>query len=130
MKFKDFDNNQDEIAVKIIKLISGEMILCRAPDCTGSMITIYCPMQVIQIDDDVSSGESSYVMSPWIPFAVDQTLELNKSAIILITDVYEEMANEYLDRVVEFMNGGVEEDEEPPAEPPILGLRQCTHQWK
>ena len=92
MRFKDFQQNKEAIAIRLIKLVSGESIICRAPDKRGTTLTIYCPMQVIEIATDLEDDESAYVMAPWIPFAADQTLKLNKTAIILITDVHEDMA--------------------------------------
>ena len=123
MRFKDFQQNKEAIAIRLIKLVSGESIICRAPDKRGTTLTIYCPMQVIEIATDLEDDESAYVMAPWIPFAADQTLKLNKTAIILITDVHEDMAQESLERVDVFVNG------DPVEELPLKMRRQCDHRW-
>jgi hypothetical protein len=127
MKFKDYQEHKEEISIRLIKLVSGESIICRAPECEGSLLTIFCPMQVTEISTtDLSTNESIYLMTPWIPFAVDQTLQLNKTTIMLLTEVHEDMAQAYLERVDVFVNGGEEETEEPQRV--LKERRLCKHQ--
>lgn len=124
MKFKNYEADKETISIRLIKLVSGESIICRAPGKKGTTLTIHCPMSVLEIATDLQDNESAYVMAPWIPFAADQTMELNKTAVILIAEVHEDMANEYLERVNEFVNGGPE-----PEEDSLVVRRQCDHKW-
>ena len=118
-------------SVMLVKLLSGESVVCQVPEYDDDpalveRLTIYYPMQVLEIETDLSEGESSYLMAPWIPFAADQKMQLNRRAIILAVYVHDDIALKYSERVDVFIHGEVEEVFMQPVR---MGRRNCTHTW-
>ena len=117
-------------SVMLVKLVSGESVICQVPyldddPASTECLTIYYPMQVLEIETDLLEGASSYLMAPWIPFASDQKMQLNRRAIILVTPVHDDMAVQYSERVDDFLHGL----EELPIQPVKMGRRNCIHAW-
>jgi len=116
------------VKVYFFKLVNGESLLCEITSRRGARFQIECPMQILELTTDPGSGESEYVISPWCPFSRAQTMYLNKSSVIMETQVHDQMANEYTERVEVFLNG---EDSEVEEEKKVLPMRRiCDHRSK
>ena len=107
--------------IYFFKLVSGESIIARLVKKTKTEI------QILEVQgDEIEEGEGAYIMSPWAPFVEDQTLKLNKFAIITMSPVNEDMAEEYDVRVESYLSDDVEL-EEAVEEPEPEGRNHCHH---
>jgi hypothetical protein len=121
----------EPLNVYIIKLVGGESILACISELSAEKDTtqiISYPMKV----EDIQLRTGECVITPWIPFGYEQhDLALNKSTIILMTPVGDDVAGIYEDQVDEFLNtdgeSEAEEEEKPVAQQPMR--RTCRHHW-
>ena len=90
---------------KLIKLTSGETIVCTTDDdCNNltekSSICIVDPVLVNHVR--IPKGDylvESYILLPWMSFAADAIYDLPTSQIIIAANVKESIMNNYLDFV-------------------------------
>jgi hypothetical protein len=59
--FKNFE----DAGIQVIKLVSGESIICHAPKTKTTIQKIYCPMEIVEMASTDGDGEGVYVLSPW-----------------------------------------------------------------
>lgn len=113
--------------IHFFKLVSGESLVAKLVKKTRQEIVIDLPIQILEVYGDTEDGENAYTLSPWIPFAQSQTIRLNKTAIILMTAVHDDMAAEYEQRVEAYLSDDVPE---AVAVEPVMKLRkECRHHW-
>lgn len=75
-------------SIKLIRLTSGEEILCTSND-TGHEVEMINPTIIIP------QGNGSIGLAPWLPYAKGDTITIKASSIMFMVEPAEQLADEY-----------------------------------
>ncbi len=75
--------------VKIVRLTSGEEILCTVSNETESHITMEDPTIIIPTQD------RNIGLAPWLPYAESDKVTIRRDAVVFIVDPVNQLAEQY-----------------------------------
>lgn len=108
----------ENINYKLMKLTSGETIVCSTEDSCEDLtekktITIVNPVALnhVRIPRGTVLVES-YIMLPWMSFTENNTFNVSTSQIIVAATIKEELRKNYIDYIISRSNDSSEEDDE------------------
>ena len=106
------------INYKIIKLTTGETIVCSTEDSCEDLLekkTIIIINPVILNHVRIPRGSSlieSYIMFPWMSFTENNIFTISTSQIIVAATIKEELRKNYIDYIISRNGDSLEEDAE------------------
>ena len=83
-----------KVALKLIRLKSGEDIIADVLEDNGSSLNVKEPCILMPMGDG-RGNKIQMGMVPWMPFSQDQTFQLSHDWIVLITTPNEEIEDNY-----------------------------------
>ena len=75
--------------VKLVRLTSGEEVLCTLVKEGADTITITEPTVIIP------TQERSIALAPWMPYAITDKMEINRTSVAFIIEPVEQLAAQY-----------------------------------
>ncbi len=75
--------------VKIVRLTSGEELLCTIVDETTNEVTIGDPTIIIPTQD------RNIGLAPWLPYAESEKVTVRRDCIVFTVDPVEQLAEQY-----------------------------------
>jgi len=106
--------------IKLFKLITGDQIIAMVDEATIDLdeyITLSFPVEVLTEYTETQRGlHERFNLKPWQSLTSSDSLTINSSVILYVTEMKEEFVTEYMGTVEHFYMGGKDsmEDEELP----------------
>lgn len=94
MKWKSIMVEKEK--VKIVRLITGEDILCVVEsESTSDFIKISDPFRIVIIPTRVQGETPTVGLNPWSMFSVDKTFNINKDLVLTISTPDKQFVEQY-----------------------------------
>ena len=94
MKKKISKKKVNAVAIKLIKMRSGEDIVGEVSDENSEYLKIGTPV-VLMLQQNSVDSKVQMGMAPWQPFSRDKEFEIPRSWIVTISNPAEDIANGY-----------------------------------
>ena len=78
------------MSVKIVRLVSGEELICSFEEVEGNMA------KLSKVAVLIPTGAGKIALAPWVPYAVEKAVfELSQRHIVFTIEPHNELLNEY-----------------------------------
>jgi hypothetical protein len=78
------------MSVKIVRLVSGEELICSFEEMEGNMA------KLSKVAVLIPTGAGKIALAPWVPYAVEKAVfELSQRHIVFTIEPHNELLNEY-----------------------------------
>lgn len=81
--------------IRILRLITGEDLLCEQVSVTDAVVTIKNPVRIVVMPSKADPHTPSIGLAPWCEFAADKTMILQKEHILFNVEPINEFKNQY-----------------------------------
>jgi len=78
------------MSVKIVRLVSGEELICGHESVDGNMV------KLSKVAVLIPTGQGKIALAPWVPYAVEKAVfDISERHIVFTIDAHNELLNEY-----------------------------------